>query len=217
MKPRKYRAKTIPQLLGVFNGEGKYTESKWVYGYYAPTYLAEVNGEVKNTYCIISDDTIGEQEMLGCGHNTGLPKAYHIIEDTVSQSIGLFDKNGKEIFKGDIVEVWVERNIQGRKQSNQDTLVKVRAVVDYGETFCNIAYYLNYDNNYNKKITQPKNKEYYDRDIQQRTIDNFTQRRIRERLEQYNEYCKTNERQKRLAEIEVIGNVWDNKDLLEGE
>lgn len=104
MKPRKYRAKTMPQLLGVFNGEGKYTESKWVYGYYAPAYLAEVDGEIKNTYCIISDDTIGNQEMLGCGHNTGSPKAYYILEDTVSQSIGVFDRNGIEIFEGDIFQ-----------------------------------------------------------------------------------------------------------------
>lgn len=104
MKPRKYRAKTLPTLLCVIDGIQQYTKSEWVYGYYAPTYLAEVYGENKNTYCIISDDTIGKQEMLGCGHHTGLPKAYYIIEDTLSQSTGKIDINGKEIFEGDIVK-----------------------------------------------------------------------------------------------------------------
>ena len=109
MRPRKYRAKAMPELTWVTADKNnswvqKFNEPEWVYGYYAPTYLAEVYGETKNTYCIISDDTIGKQEMLGCGHHTGLPKAYHIIEDTVSQSIGVFDRNRKEIFEGDIVK-----------------------------------------------------------------------------------------------------------------
>ena len=42
MKPRKYRAKSLPQFLGSIDGIQQYTKSEWVYGYYAPTYLAEI-------------------------------------------------------------------------------------------------------------------------------------------------------------------------------
>ena len=182
----------------LFRAKGLYKDI-WYYGNFVEC--------KRNLTCEIVDLDENETNLSRC-----------VRRETLGQYIGLIDKNGKKIFMGDIVEVWVERNIQGRKQSNQDTLVKARAVVDYGETFCNIAYYLNYDNNYNKKITQPKNKEYYDRDIQQRPIHCFTQQRIKEYLEQNNKYWKgTNERFKKMAEIEVIGNVWDNKDLLEGK
>lgn len=173
MKPRKYRAKTAPQLLGVFNGEHKYTEQEWVYGYYAPTYLAEIDGEVKNTYCIISDDTIGEQEMLGCGHNTGLPKAYYIIEDTLGQSTGLFDKNGKEIFEGDIVKL---------KNGFYEGLY------NYVEIEEDEYYAVYYD------------EEYARYDLQ--TTDNNT------------EFKRVVWYQLVNAKVEVIGNIYDNKELL---
>lgn len=170
MKPRKYRAKTIPLLLGVFNGEGKYTESKWVYGYYAPTYLGEACGETKNTYCIISDDTIGNQEMFGCGHHTGLPKAYYIIEDTLSQSIGLFDRNRKEIFEGDIF------------QHNDEYLVLFYENGEY--KFKVYGWYYTIENHIPSK-------------------DKFGEMRT----EPIQDYILNN--------MEVIGNIWDNPNLIE--
>ena len=104
MEVRKYRAKTLPQLLGVIDNVQKYTESEWVYGYYAPTHLFEQNGESKNNYAIISDEIVGTLEMLGCGVHSGLPKAYPIIENTLGQSTGFYDKNRKEVFEGDIFQ-----------------------------------------------------------------------------------------------------------------
>ena len=172
MKPRKYRAKTIPKLLGVVDGVQQYTKSEWVYGYYAPTYLAEIDGEIKNIYCIISDDTIGGQEMLGCGHYTGLPKAYRIIEETVSQSIGLFDKNGKEIFEGDIVKFTWEAMIDGKTIINTE-----KNIVEY--------------------------KKVHHKDGDGNPID-------------YIDFCVGNvSLLSYISNIEVIGNIWDNPELLE--
>lgn len=162
MKPRKYRAKSLPQFLGSIDGIQQYTKSEWVYGYYAPIYLAEVDGQVKNTYCIISDDTVGTVEMYGCGHYTGLPKAYNIIEDTVSQSTGKRDVNGKEIFEGDIVKGTIS------------------SAWEKGEIICEVRF---------------ENDGYY-----------CIERR------QNNEYQHKLMFSKKL---EVIGNIWDNPNLIE--
>ena len=47
MRPRKYRAKAMPELTWVTADKNnswvqKFNEPECVYGYYAPTYLAEV-------------------------------------------------------------------------------------------------------------------------------------------------------------------------------
>lgn len=170
MKPRKYRAKTAPALLGVINDIQQYTKSEWVYGYYAPTYLAEINGEIKNTYCIIGDDVVGAPEMLGCGHYTGLPRAYNIMEDTVSQSIGLFDRNGIEIFEGDIF------------QYNDEYLVLFYENGEY--KFRVYGWYYTIENHIPSK-------------------DKFGEMRT----EPIQDYILNN--------MEVIGNIWDNPNLIE--
>lgn len=170
MNIRKYRAKSMPKLLGVIDGIQKYTKSEWVYGYYAPTYLAEVGGEIKNTYCIISDDTIGEQEILGCRYNTGLPKAYNIIESTVSQSTGFKDVIGKEIFEGDIFR-------------DKDEYL----VIFYEKGEYKFKVYGWYYTIKNHRPSEDKFGLMRTESIQDYMLDN----------------------------MEVIGNIWDNPDLIE--
>ena len=108
--------------------------------------------------------------MLGCGHYTGLPKAYHIIEDTLSQSIGLFDKNGKEIFEGDVFSDEEGNGV---------------VIFDDGEYKLDwygwYEYCLDgsaYEDRFGKIATEPIS--YYE-----------------------------------INQMEVIGNIWDNPDLIE--
>lgn len=136
-----------------------------------------------------------------------IPKAisdYEVYKETVSKFTGLTDKNRTKIFEGDIVELWCERSVYGRKQSVQDKYIKVRAVVEWGYQY-SIGFMLNYNNEHNKKLCIAKNKEHYDRDIGKRCITDFLEKKKYIRHEIW----------KFLDDIEVIGNIHDNPELLE--
>lgn len=122
----------------------------WVYGYYFHDEgLKFVNGKSKefSRHYIINTPYIEEW--------------IEVIQETVGQYTGLKDKNGKEIYEGDILQIDVDRA------------------------------YVKWNNKYGYFQLIPIGDYYFDSDV------------IGQALE--------------YLEAEVIGNVYDNKNLLEEE
>lgn len=116
--------------------------NKWIYGdLLQPT-------EFDNIYEISDKDTIDGTR-------------YEINPETIGQFTGLRDKNGKEIFEGDILQIDIDKA------------------------------YVKWNNKYGYFQLVPIDDYYFDSDV----------------IGQALEYLK----------VEVIGNVFDSKNLLEGD
>lgn len=76
---------------------------KWIEGYYCK-YPHQFVGFLEPYIFVPSYDA--EKEIGSC-------TVYPIAQDTVQQFTGLFDRNGKKIFEGDIVDILTENEERG--------------------------------------------------------------------------------------------------------
>ena len=168
-----------------------------------------------NHYLILQDESVLHPmdvpyiNDLGCIDGYATP----VIPESIGQYTGMkefvvSDKSfNKPLFEGDIVEVWsTRRPCYGYPKSQHDGDVKVRAVVCFKDG----EWRLDYNNNYNKSLEKLRGREEEDR-----TVDGDW------RLYYFG--CYDNEEWHRehnahykWSDIVKLGNVFDNKDLLEG-
>ena len=151
----------------------------WVYGYYFHDEgLKFVNGKSKefSRHYIINTPYIEEW--------------IEVIQETVGQYTGLKDKNGKEIYEGDII---LTQPLRDKPFSQKAKSKRLRGIVKY-----NIGYGKNF-------IDDPNKIKYWSAEWNIEIIDK-------------EDYAKYNNCGWGLFfECEVIGNIIDNKNILEEE
>ena len=146
----------------------------------------EIKFRARNNKCWIYCDAIINGWAI-LNENGGMAK---INPETVGQYTGLHDKNGKEIYEGDIV---LTQPLKDRPFSQKAKSKRLRGIVKY-QVLCGKNF-----------ISEPDKVKYWGAEWDIEIID-------KKDYEKYHNYGWG-----LFFECEVIGNIYENSELLGGE
>lgn len=162
---------------------GKTTEhGEWMYGFYIEG-LSSYTGDIK--YCIVQkDENIGDYTEFT-----------NILPETVGQWTGLLDKNGKEIYEGDIIKT---QEYSDRPFSKKAKFKRHIGVVKFRVLSGKFQY---------------SREEALEKKCESRYLDYLPEWYVK--IKDYGKYgCHS---WSAFFDCEVVGNIHDNPELLEGK